>query len=243
MCGTIDLGSCIQWVLGFGIKTEYDIRLVESPQSSSSTEALSESVRVQWSFLSSSLIERGSSARILRILTERRLPSPSGVSGFRLVGIPMTLAQSGWFANHSKSFICFSYVICAFTYRIIELVFVLLYIRSRVWESIEYSDTRCHDYYLIPQRLTALIRQKILDSAVDEVSEVLSMHMAALAIRIIVVPIGVIVLLGLHNPPCSWTGTVGPSLTGFSIAPCVDFLLCYRLIRRPKSILQDSPKI
>jgi hypothetical protein len=24
MCGTIDLGSCIRWVLGFGIKTGYD---------------------------------------------------------------------------------------------------------------------------------------------------------------------------------------------------------------------------
>jgi hypothetical protein len=63
------------------------------------------------------------------------------------------------------------------------------------------------------------------------------------AIRIVVVPVGVTVLLGLHNPPCCWTGTVGPSLPGFTIAPCVDSLLCYRLIRRPKSILQDSPKI
>jgi hypothetical protein len=50
-------------------------------------------------------------------------------------------------------------------------------------------------------------------------------------------------MLGLRNPPCSWTGTVGPSLPGFTIAPCVDSLLCYKLIRRPKSILQDSPKI
>jgi hypothetical protein len=50
-------------------------------------------------------------------------------------------------------------------------------------------------------------------------------------------------MLGLRNPPCSWTGTVGPSLPGFSIAPCVDSLLCYRLIRRPKSMLQYSPKI
>jgi hypothetical protein len=50
-------------------------------------------------------------------------------------------------------------------------------------------------------------------------------------------------MLGLHNSPRSWTGTVGPSLPSFTIAPCVDSLLCYRLIRRPKSILQDSPKI
>jgi hypothetical protein len=40
---------------------------------------------------------------------------------------------------------------------------------------------------------------------------------------------GVTVLLGLHNPPRSWTGTVDPSLPGFTIAPCVDSLLCYRI--------------
>jgi hypothetical protein len=91
--------------------------------------------------------------------------------------------------------------------------------------------------------LTALIRRKILDSAVDEVSEALSMHMVPPAIWIVVVPTGVTVLLGLYNPPCSWTGTVGPSLPGLTVAPCVDSLLCYRLIKRPKSILQDNPKI
>jgi hypothetical protein len=88
-----------------------------------------------------------------------------------------------------------------------------------------------------------LIRWKILDSAVDVVSEALSMHMAPTAIQTIVVLAGVTVLLGLHNPPCSWTGKVGPSLPDFTIAPCVDSLLCYRSIRWPKSILQDSPKI
>jgi hypothetical protein len=55
------------------------------------------------------------------------------------------------------------------------------------------------------------------------------MQAAAPAIRIVVVPVGVTVLLGLHNPPCSWTGTVGPSLLGLTIAPCVDSLLCYRI--------------
>jgi hypothetical protein len=69
------------------------------------------------------------------------------------------------------------------------------------------------------------------------------MHMAPLTIWIVVVPVGVTVLLGLRNPPHSWTGTVGPSLPGFTVAACVDSLMCYRLIRRPKSILQDSPKI
>jgi hypothetical protein len=218
-------------------------QLVESPRSSLSVEALTETSWVRWGFPSSSSVECWSSAGILRILTENRLSNPSGLSGFWLVEIPVTLPRSGRFAKHSMSFIGFSYVICAFTYRIIELVFVLSYIGSRVWGSIEYSGTRCGDYYLIPQRLTALIRRKILDSAVDVVSEALSMHMALPAMRIVVVPVEVTVQLGHRNPPCSWTGTVGPSLPGFTIAPCVDSVLCYRSIRRPKSILQDCPKI
>jgi hypothetical protein len=82
-------------------------------------------------------------------------------------------------------------------------VFVLSYIQSHVRGSIEYSVTQCGNYYLIPQRLTALIVRKILDSVVDEVSEALSMHVAPPAIWIVVVPIGVTVLLMLHNPPRS----------------------------------------
>jgi hypothetical protein len=212
-------------------------QLIGSPQSSSSAAVLLESIWVRRSFLSSSSVKCRSSIGILWILTESRFSSPSGVSGFWLVGIPTTLPQSGWFTNHSKSFIHFSYVICAFTYHILELMFVLSYIWFRVWGSIKYSGTRCGDYYLIPQRLTVLIRQKILDSAVDVVSEVLSMHVAPRAIQTVVVPIRVTVLLGFHNPPQSWTGMVGPSLPDFTIAHCVDFLLCYR------SILQNSPKI
>jgi hypothetical protein len=69
------------------------------------------------------------------------------------------------------------------------------------------------------------------------------MHVAPPAIQIVVAPIGVIVLLGLYNPPHCWIGTVDPSLPSLAIAPCLDSLLCYRLIRWPKSILQDSPKI
>jgi hypothetical protein len=56
------------------------------------------------------------------------------------------------------------------------------------------------DYNLIPRRLIALIWWKFLDSAVGVVSEALSIHVAPPAIRIIVVPEGVIVLLGLYNP-------------------------------------------
>jgi hypothetical protein len=88
-----------------------------------------------------------------------------------------------------------------------------------------------------------LIRQKVLDSVVDVVSEALSMHVVPPTIQTVVVPAGVTVLLGLRNPPCSWTGMVGPSLPDFTIAPYVDSLLCYWSIRRPRSILQDSPKI
>jgi hypothetical protein len=73
-------------------------------------------------------------------------------------------------------------------YHIVELVFVLSYIRSCVWVSIKYRGIRCGDYYLIPRMLTTLIRQKILDSAVNMVSEALSMHVAPLAMQIVVVP-------------------------------------------------------
>jgi hypothetical protein len=55
------------------------------------------------------------------------------------------------------------------------------------------------------------------------------MHAVPLAKQIVVVPVGVTVLLGLHNPPRSWTGTVAPYLPGFTIAPYVDSLLCYRI--------------
>jgi hypothetical protein len=121
----------------------------------------------------------------------------------------------------------------------------LSYIRSHVGGSIEYSGTRCGDYYLIPQRLTALIGRKILDSAVDEVLKAWSIHVAPRAIQIVVVPAGVTIQLGLHNPPCSWTGMVGPSLPGFTIAPCVDSLLCYRIVQVGQvypSRLSKSPR-
>jgi hypothetical protein len=68
-----------------------------------------------------------------------------------------------------------------------------------------------------------------LDIAIDEMSGALSMHAAPPTIWIVVVPAGVTVLLGLHNPPCNWTDTVGPSLPGFTITSCVDSLLCYRI--------------
>jgi hypothetical protein len=86
-------------------------------------------------------------------------------------------------------------------------------------------------------------QRKVLYIAIDEVSGALSMHVVPPAIWTVVVPVGVTVMLGLHNPTGSWTSTVGPSLPDFTIAPCVDSLLCYRSIRRPKSILQDSPKV
>jgi hypothetical protein len=51
----------------------------------------------------------------------------------------------------------------------------------------------------------------------------------ALAIWVVVVCGGVVALLGFGNPPRSWTGTVHPSQPGFTIAPCVDSFLCYRI--------------
>jgi hypothetical protein len=86
-------------------------------------------------------------------------------------------------------------------------------------------------------------QQKVLDIAIDEVSRALSMHAAPPAIQTVVVSVGGTVLLGLHNPPRSWTGMVGTSLPDFTIAPCVDSFMFYRSIRRPKSILQDSPEV
>jgi hypothetical protein len=74
-------------------------------------------------------------------------------------------------------------------------------------------------------------------NVVDEVLEALSMHVTPLTIQIVVVLVAVTILLGLHNSPRSWIGTVVSSLPGLTITLCVDFLLCYRLIRWPKSIL------
>jgi hypothetical protein len=50
-------------------------------------------------------------------------------------------------------------------------------------------------------------------------------------IWIVVVPIGVTTLLGLRDPPRNWTSMVSPSLPGFTIAPCVNSLLCYRIVQ------------
>jgi hypothetical protein len=86
-------------------------------------------------------------------------------------------------------------------------------------------------------------QRKVLDIAIDDVLGALSMHAAPPTIWTVVVPAGVTILLWLRNPPCSWTGMVGLSLPDFTIAPCEDSLLCYRLIRWPKSIIQDSPKV
>jgi hypothetical protein len=69
------------------------------------------------------------------------------------------------------------------------------------------------------------------------------MHAAPPTIQIVVIPARVTVMLGLRNPPHSWTDTVGSSLPDFTIAPFVDSLLCYRSIRWPKSILHDSPEV
>jgi hypothetical protein len=57
------------------------------------------------------------------------------------------------------------------------------------------------------------------------------MHVVPSAIWIGVVPAGVTVLLWLRNRPRSWTGMVGPSLPSFTIDPCVDSLLCYRIVQ------------
>jgi hypothetical protein len=46
-------------------------------------------------------------------------------------------------------------------------------------------------------------QRKVIDIAIDEVLGALSMHAVPPVIRTIVVPAGVTILLGLHNPSCS----------------------------------------
>jgi hypothetical protein len=84
----------------------------------------------------------------------------------------------------------------------VESDIVLLYILCRVWGVI----------YAVGLSVATVRKRKVIDIAIDEVSEALSMHAVPPAIWTVVVPTRVIVLLGLHNPPCSWTGTMGPSL-------------------------------
>jgi hypothetical protein len=125
----------------------------------------------------------------------------------------------------------------------VESDIVLLYIWSCVWGFI-YTVSSVWRLYRPLGGLPCDVRQrKVLDIAIDEVSGALFMHMVPPGLWTIVVPTGVTVLLGLHNPPCSWTSTVGPSLPDFTIAPFVDSLLCYRSINRPKSILQESLEV
>jgi hypothetical protein len=57
------------------------------------------------------------------------------------------------------------------------------------------------------------------------------MHVAPTTIRIVVAPVGATVLLEFHNPPRSWTSTLVPSLLHFTIDPCVDSLLRYRIVQ------------
>jgi hypothetical protein len=88
------------------------------------------------------------------------------------------------------------------------------------------NGTHCSDC-TDPSEAFSLSRQgKVLDIAIDEVSGALSMHVELLTIRIVVVSAGVTILLGLHNPPHTWTGTVGPSLPGFTI-DMIELLLPY----------------
>jgi hypothetical protein len=91
----------------------------------------------------------------------------------------------------------------------VESDIVLLYIGSRVW-GIMYAVAPSAATIQTPRRPCDVRQWKVLDIAINEVSGALSIHGAPPTIRTVVVPAGVTVLLGLHNPPCSWTGTVDP---------------------------------
>jgi hypothetical protein len=79
-----------------------------------------------------------------------------------------------------------SHVICAFTYRMVESDIVLLYIRSRVL-GIMYVVGPSVVIVQTPQRPFPcdIRQQKVLDIAIDEVSAVLSMHVAPPSIQIV----------------------------------------------------------
>jgi hypothetical protein len=126
----------------------------------------------------------------------------------------------------------------------VESEIVLLYIRSHVW-GIIYAVGPSVVIVQTPRRPFScdVWQHKVLDIPINEVSGHCLCTRCPQPHGLFVVPAGVTDLLGLHNPPCSWTGTVGTSLPGFTIAPCVDSLLCYRSIMWPKSILQDSRKV
>jgi hypothetical protein len=56
------------------------------------------------------------------------------------------------------------------------------------------------------------IRQwKVLEIAIDDMSVALLCTRRPQPYGLFVLPVGVTVLLQLHNPPRSWTSTVGPS--------------------------------
>jgi hypothetical protein len=85
----------------------------------------------------------------------------------------------------------------------IESDIVLLYIRSRI-SGVIYVVGPSVVTVQTPSEAFSLRRQwKVLDLAIDEVLGALSMHAAPPTIRIVVVPVGVTVLLGLRNPPHS----------------------------------------
>jgi hypothetical protein len=126
----------------------------------------------------------------------------------------------------------------------VESDIVLLYIQSRIWGIIYVVGPTVVNVQTPQRPFPCDVRQrKVLDIAIDKVSGHCLFMRRLRPYRLFLVPTGVTILLGLHNPPRSWTGTVGLSLPGFTVAPCVDSLLCYRSIRWPKSILQDSPKV
>jgi hypothetical protein len=104
------------------------------------------------------------------------------------------------------------------------IVYMVLCLRDHL-----YSGTQCGNSADPSEAIYLWWQGEVLDIAINEVSGALSMQAMPPAIRIVVVSAGMVVLLGLRNPPHSWTGTVGPTLPGFTIAPCVDSLLWYRI--------------
>jgi hypothetical protein len=126
----------------------------------------------------------------------------------------------------------------------VESDIVLLYIRPCVWGIIHAVGLSVEIVQTPWRPFPCDIRQwKILDIAIDELSGHCLCMRRPQPYRLFVVPAGVTVVLGLCNPPHSWTGMMGPSLPGITIAHCVDSVLSCRSIRWPKPIFQDSPDV
>jgi hypothetical protein len=106
--------------------------------------------------------------------------------------------------DNSKLSNHFSYVICAFIYRMVELDIVLSYIRSRVWGIIYVVGPGVVTVQTPQRPFPCNVRQwKVLDIAIDAVLGHCLCTWRPRPYELFVVPAGVTGLLEPCNPPRS----------------------------------------